>query len=293
MIMYDAKNARNQPIVKYLKNRFNSTKKREGITIDISKCKPLILERLEEKKLENPKYLDKFECEKYFDEKLWLCLKIKIKEWYCHRSYFAYRLDSNFTNLPKKIRKILMIDGEESIEIDIKSCQPTMLWTILNKKFNDNEIYHNELQLLKEKLQSDMYEEFGKICQTNRSLGKMMFMSWIFAEVGASKYDKIRQYFIEHFPLLLKYIEEVKQRGPWFTDDDEEHEQHTLMARWLQREEVIFMIDNFAMKLLKVEPKFSFFTVHDSIIVPKSKYELVKNMLNDELKEKNIPTRAE
>jgi hypothetical protein len=63
------------------------------------------------------------------------------------------------------------------------------------------------------------------------------------------------------------------------------------MAHLLQKAEVEFMIDTMIPILLDL-PKFSFFTIHDSVVVPKSRYEMVKLHLNVNLRNKNIPTTA-
>lgn len=50
---------------------------------------------------------------------------------------FGKRVSHVYSNMPKKMRKLLTIDGEEVVEIDIKSSQPSFLYVLINKWFEN------------------------------------------------------------------------------------------------------------------------------------------------------------
>lgn len=294
-----------QTIAQKIKRRFGSKSgkrhTRSGITLNLDICPGLINQRIREKKKlgrhwdnNRHKYIDfnnEEDAREYFNLRMDECKSIVNKEWRVHRSCFAYRLDSNFTNLPARIRNNLKLDDEDSTEIDIKSAQPSFLWTILNQQ-NTDQICKVELEAFKNKLHSDMYIEFSNLWNMPRNDAKVHFLSWIMAPINSKKYKNVRQYFEQAFPTLLQVIEKIKSIGAWYTDDDKERESHKYMSHLLQRFESEFMIDTVCPQILTLRPKFSFFTVHDAIYVPKSKAQIVLKIINDELIKQNTPTHA-
>lgn len=69
---------------------------------------------------------------------------IKDRNYKLNLSQSNLRFTGKLTSLKKELRKHLRVNGEKLVEVDIKSCQPFLLSTILNSNFTEstNEGYH-------------------------------------------------------------------------------------------------------------------------------------------------------
>lgn len=114
------------------------------------------------------------------------------------------RLHSNFTNLPKDIRKFTMADGCDIYGLDVKSCFPTLLWSFARysaekdkyeKWLRDGQFYENLMMRI------GMDEEF-------RDYFKKEFNAWI---NGGTRND-VHLAMKTEFPDLFTRIQNMKAR---------------------------------------------------------------------------------
>ncbi len=208
------------------------------------------------------------------------------------------RVFSPLTNLKKELREqYLTIDGEDPAELDIQCCQPRLMlfmlkngWLTDPKNFKSvsgnqpNGIFSYDIQselpefeklfapgadfynFILEEYQKKLTENQKKI-KFNRDLNrkgfKKIFMCWLFSEPKEMN-KTISKVFKDHFPNILKLIEEFKTKG-----------KKTLPAL-LQSLEAKIIFEEICPKLFG--ETFCFFTVHDSIIFPKSKELIVRSI---------------
>lgn len=221
----------------------------------------------------------------------------------------------------------LSIDGETVVGIDIRSSQPAILHSIavaqyeevgrqltekyhipsdmkdrylnserLNKTLNSSPFGHiglgfktlqdyhaalkSELTKMQMFLEKDIYDQF---CiwwkeyfdrELKRSTIKQKWFAYVFGELDKQdpKMAKIWRY---EFPIINRMIADIK-------DED-----YCLMAKILQRRESEMVIEKLCPELNDVMES-SYFTVHDSVFVGKSKVDVVKPLFQRILEEHHI-----
>ena len=121
---------------------------------------------------------------------------------YCFLDTFG-RLHSNFTNLPKDLRVLTLLEGKPIYYLDIKSCFPTLLWTFVENahervKYRDwiysGQFYENLMRRVGLEL------EF-------RTTFKKEFNAWINGGNQRDVYHAMRA----EFPMLFARICMMKQ----------------------------------------------------------------------------------
>jgi hypothetical protein len=176
------------------------------------------------------------------------------------------RMHTNFTILKSFIRKnCLLLNGEETHEIDIPNSQPLFL----NKIIDDSGtkwVDPNELALFKELTLSGTYYQFimSQIGSTNRSKIKEMTYKVLFGKnMPNSKADKI---FKNIFPTIHNFIKLYKK----------EKGDYRVLAYQLQKAESNLIFNKIVRQIKEYSPDIKIITVHDSIIVPKSRKDEVE-----------------
>lgn len=173
------------------------------------------------------------------------------------------RMHTNFTILKSFIRKnCLMLDGEETHELDIKNSQPLFL----NKIIRDSEtkwVDPEELELFKTLTVSGTYYQYvmGHIDTSDKKKVKEMTYKVLFGKnMHNSRADKV---FKELFPTIHNFIRLYKKdRGDY-----------RVLAYELQKAESNLIFNKIVRHIKDHCEDMKIVTVHDSIIVPKSRRE--------------------
>jgi hypothetical protein len=171
------------------------------------------------------------------------------------------RMHTNFTILKSFIRKnCLMLDGEETHEIDIKNSQPLFL----NKIIDDSGtkwIAKEELDLFRHLTMNGTYYQhvMNHIGTKDKPMVKEMTYKVLFGKnMANSKADKV---FREMFPTIHNFIRLYKKdRGDY-----------RILAYELQKAESSLIFNKIVKEIKYSCPGMKIVTVHDSIIVPKSR----------------------
>jgi hypothetical protein len=214
-------------------------------------------------------------------------------------SVFGGRIVHLYSNAPKEFRKYLKIEGEEVVEIDIKSSQPSFLYVLLikgylfKKEFRDKIIsnyprdYLNMLSVVKSGDKLDFYNYmaiklYGLGYSKNknvRSQMKTLFYQIIFGKpigeiAGLDKKVLIIKLFGEGFYDFLVELSNQK------LDLVKDHYKN--LSKLLQKKEADFI--NMVMDKLDIP----FLPLYDSLIVKKKDANQVIAAFNDVFKEQGL-----
>ena len=193
---------------------------------------------------------------------------IQDKQIFYHFDKYG-RVHTNFTILKSFIRKnCLLINGEETYEIDLNNSQPLFLAKIIKEEgiFIDTHefaifcrlVYNGEFyQFLMDKFNIKEKKECKEL------IYKTLF--------GRNKSKN--NPFADIFPSIYKFI----------TDYKSEYGDYRLLSHRLQNEESNFIFNKVIKNLSIINPDISVITIHDSIIVPKKYSEFAENLLNSYL----------
>jgi hypothetical protein len=193
---------------------------------------------------------------------------IKYKHIFYHFDNYG-RLHTNFTILKSFIRKnCLLIDGEETFEIDIKNSQPLFLNKIL---FNSGEVIDQ-----KEKefyLFLTYHGKFYKFIQDrfgmkDKKTVKDMTYKVLFGKNYQNKYDKM---FSQLFPSIYNFIKKFKR----------DKGDYRLLSYELQKHESNFLFNKVIKKIMTHHPEIKLLTCHDSLICKYSDREIVSDIFYD------------
>lgn len=181
-----------------------------------------------------------------------------VKEGHIFYHFDNYgRMHTNFTILKSFIRKnCLLIDGEETCEIDIKNSQPLFL-TKLIQDSNTKWVDESEFELFKSlTINGNFYQYIMDNIKTkDRGMVKELTYKVLFGRNGAtSKADKI---FISLFPTIHQFIKLYKI----------EHKDYKILSYDLQKAESSLVFNKIIRQVMNLYPDIKIVTVHDSIIV--------------------------
>ena len=170
------------------------------------------------------------------------------------------RMHTNFTILKSFIRKnCLLINGEETYEIDIKNSQPLFL-TKLIKDSGTKWVNDKEYDLFKDLTISGKYYNYvmDAFKIKDRNIAKEMTYKVLFGRNGSnSKADKM---FSHLFPTIHHFIKLYKK----------ENDDYKVLAYELQKAESNLIFNKIIRQIMTLYPQINVITVHDSIIVQKS-----------------------
>ena len=177
------------------------------------------------------------------------------------------RIHTFFTVLKKEIRsQFLRIEGEPIREVDIKNSQAVFLLYVLSKNL-DKRIVQKELALFQDdvfgnKLYNKMAAYYGII----RDDAKPIFYKFLFGHTNGKD-----EAFDKFYPTIRKFIRRYKvQVG-----------NYKLLSHELQKLEGNFIFNGICKDLSKQRIKY--FTVHDSICVKASDYDLMAKIFENKL----------
>lgn len=191
--------------------------------------------------------------------------------WYTFDNYG--RFHSNLTTLKSNVRSnYLKIDNCPTKEIDIINSQPIFLTILMSK--NMDKIDHEEYEFFKQLvITGSLYDYVSQHSgKKERKEIKKMIYTVLFGTNHLNKKDN--KIFKKLFPSVFKFIRDYKN----------EQNNYRALAYELQRSESNLLYNDIIEEIINIDPNIPFFTVHDSITVKESDYELVNDIFNKSMK---------
>ena len=180
------------------------------------------------------------------------------------------RMHTNFTILKSFIRKnCLLIEGEETHEIDIKNSQPLFLTKIIIDS-GTLWVKNDELELFKYLTINGLFYQYlmDHLKISDKKKAKEITYKVLFGKNASnSKSDKI---FKELFPTIHYFIKLYKQ----------ERGDYKILAYELQKAESNLIYNKIIREVMDIYPEIKLVTVHDSIIMSKKWRPHVENIFN-------------
>lgn len=185
------------------------------------------------------------------------------------------RMHTNFTILKSFIRKnCLLLDGEETHEIDIANSQPLFLAKIVADS-ESKWVNKDEFELFRDlTINGNYYQHVMNHMKTNdRPMVKEMTYKVLFGRnVHNSKADKV---FKELFPTIHNFIRLYKK----------EKGDYKVLAYELQKAESNLIFNKIIREIKNSFPEIKIVTVHDSIIIPRNRRDEVEAIFKTKLYE--------
>lgn len=217
------------------------------------------------------KFLNELRNKNLIDETKYQRNLISIENIKDGNIYFNFddygRFHTNFTILRKEIRnQYLSINNEMLAEVDIKNSQPLFFGVLLKKTLphinGDTERYFD--LIVSGLLYEDIVEK-SKI--STRKDAKLLMYKILFGD-NANDNKKLNKIFKKLYPSVHEYILEFK----------EEKQNYKELAYKLQKMESNFLFNTVIKEIYETYPEIVLFTVHDSIMFPKSYQEKVEEI---------------
>lgn len=183
------------------------------------------------------------------------------------------RMHTNFTILKSFIRKnCLLIDGEETCEIDIKNSQPLFL-TKLISHINTHWVKEKEFELFSKLTSSGKFYQFilEKSGIREKSGVKEIVYKVLFGR--NQKNSRADMIFESLFPTIHHFIKLYKS----------EHRNYKVLAYDLQKMESNLIFNNIIREIMEKQPEIKVITVHDSLIIQKRYHEVVSEIFHRHL----------
>lgn len=191
-----------------------------------------------------------------------------------HFDHFG-RMHSNYTILKTFIRKnCLLIDGEETCEIDISNSQPLFLSKLIRDS-KSRWVNPEELELFTILVQNGRYYQYlmDNLGIKNKSEAKELTYKVFFGKNHKNSMWDVK--FESLFPTIHLFIKLYKK----------EHTDYKVLAYTLQRMESKLIFGEIVKTIMIVNPDIKVITVHDSIIIPLKWREFVTNLFNSKISE--------
>ena len=188
------------------------------------------------------------------------------------------RMHTNFTILKSFIRKnCLTIDGEETYELDIKNSQPLFL----NKLINEHGLEivdKRECQLFAWLTSKGLFYQW--IMDNSDIKDKKIVKEMIYKVFfGKNFKNKIDDLFKSLLPTIYQFIKFYKKKC----------KDYRVLSHQLQKLESDLIFNKIILEITENHPDIKVVTVHDSLIIPISKKNIVEEIFNRNLeKEFNI-----
>ena len=183
------------------------------------------------------------------------------------------RMHTNFTILKSFIRKnCLMIEGEETVEIDIKNSQPLFLCKLI-EEYGPGIVDPEEYKLFKILTFSGNFYQYMMDNSGIRDRKEMKEIVYkvFFGKNFKTKADKM---FGDIFPTVHKFIKSYKK----------ERGNYRVLSHNLQNLESDLIFDRIVGEIMESHPEIRIITVHDSLICRKKYRTIVEDIFHDNLK---------
>ena len=179
---------------------------------------------------------------------------------YCFLDRFG-RLHSNFTNLPKDLRILTLHEGKPIYYVDIKSCFPTLLWTLV----------HHEREKAKYRdwiMSGQFYENLMRRAGIDiglRSIFKKEFNAWINGGHQPDVYHAMRS----EFPALFSTICAMKRK------------EYRNVGYSLMRLEAEIMLNDALTRFWDTSPHAFAISLHDAIYATEQSCTQLEGLIKD------------
>jgi hypothetical protein len=183
------------------------------------------------------------------------------------------RLHTNFTILKSFIRKnCLLIDDQETCELDIKNSQPLFLCKLISDS-KTAWVNKEEFKFFKQLTTTGKFYQYLMQITGEKQKGLIKEMTYkvLFGRNRSnSKPDII---FSNIFPTIYNFIKLYKK----------EFNNHKILAHDLQRAESSLIYNKIINKIMIIYPEVKIITVHDSIVFAKVHREKIEKIFDNEL----------
>lgn len=183
------------------------------------------------------------------------------------------RMHTNFTILKSFIRKnCLLIDGEDTCEIDIKNSQPLFLSKLI-KQSQTRWVKSDEFNLFCILVENGNYYQYliDNLNLKDKLEAKELTYKVFFGQNRANSIpDKM---FHKLFPTIHNFIRLYKK----------EYKNYKVLAYDLQRAESELIFNKIIRKIMNLYPEVKLITVHDSIIIQKKWKDEIQNLFFSEI----------
>jgi len=166
----------------------------------------------------------------------------------------AGRLHYPVSNLKRELRKFLLLDGEQTCEIDATASQPTLHASLYGGDCAERQRY---CAFVTSKRFYETVAEWGGFVGPREDCKDLVFKKLFYGSIFPEEKPAIWHRFCLEFPILAGLMEKVKRGG------------NSALPHRMQKLEADIVI-NTACRALK-KARIPVLTVHDSLIVPISK----------------------
>jgi hypothetical protein len=176
-------------------------------------------------------------------------------------------MHTNFTILKSFIRKnCLLIDNEETTEIDIKNSQPLFLNKLIESD-GMSIVDESEFQLFRILTSSGNFYQYlmDNSEFKQKKLVKEMVYKVLFGKNFRSKGDSL---FKKLFPTIYLFIKEYKTL----------HNNYKVLSHDLQNLESCLIFNKIIKEIMYIYPEIKLVTIHDSIVCQKKYKEIVEKI---------------
>jgi hypothetical protein len=184
-------------------------------------------------------------------------------------------MHTNFTTLKSFIRKnCLTIDGEETIEFDVKNSQPLFLCKLIEQT-NTKWVDSDELDFFRSLTINGKYYDYivNRFGIKDRKVAKTMTYEVLFGKNDfRNKSDKL---FKSCFPTIYNFIKLYKKQ----------YNDYRILSYHLQRSESNFIFNKVVKTINNLYPHIKIITVHDSIMVNRKYKQIVSDIFESKLTE--------
>jgi hypothetical protein len=197
---------------------------------------------------------------------------IKDKQIFYHFDCYG-RVHTNFTTLKSFLRKnCLLINGEETYEIDISSSQIFFLCKLI--KDNDCGIVNKEeFSFLKKLVISENFYQY--IMDITNIKEKKECKKIIYKILFGKNKENKEIFFEKLFPTIYEFIKEYKK----------EMGDYKVLSHELQRYESNFLFNNLIKTIWIINPDINIITIHDSIIFQKKYKPIIDKIFDSKIQE--------
>jgi hypothetical protein len=278
----------NGKIKRYINNDTILLKKYRSNLLDMVFDQNNIIEREVKEKLINDLYsvdikmesviyfLDRLEDNdtNIYNKNMYSSESIKSGNIFYHFDRFG-RMHTNFTTLKSFIRKnCLTIDGEETIEFDVKNSQPLFLCKLIEQT-NTKWVDSDELDFFRSLTINGKYYDYivNRFGIKDRKVAKTMTYEVLFGKNDfRNKSDKL---FKSCFPTIYNFIKLYKKQ----------YNDYRILSYHLQRSESNFIFNKVVKTINNLYPHIKIITVHDSIMVNRKYKQIVSDIFESKLTE--------
>ena len=198
-----------------------------------------------------------------------------IKDHSCGIYNEVPRFDSWVNRCWSPIRKLILADGEPTIEADISASHPSIICVLAEKRFGkQNDDVRHFRQLVE---QGTVYKHLQRATgrdDLHKAIWKDRFLfPFLFGEPKKTYHYALSKVLREEFPTIWKTIDQHK------TFNNRENDKHTYLSVLCQILEAEIMLEDVCGKIMADYPGTFVIPVHDSVICKYSDRQIVEEYM--------------